>query len=709
MPNATTFFRRYSPLLRNLLLSASCSVIVLSLMFGLIIKGGGEVGPSSLVEAFTELSGWMVLAYAFSELLQAWFRAARYRLLLRVGGKNEVPPMRHLYLVTLARNMLVDLLPGRAGELGYVALLKRGYRVDVDNGFSSLAISILLDVIALAAVVFLAMAPLLIDLMGLSPYIASAVGITVLLLVASWGWFFFFPQFISHPLVLRLTRKWGWLQKPTQFLQALAETISATRKAKCWGQLLVWSGLVRIGKYAGLYLLFQTVTHSMWPELAALSPWAILLTLILAEGAAALPLPAFMSFGPYEAGGTAALVMMGFEASEAAFTLLVVHIVSQAVGYMIGGSALLLYIYVAPNRKDHEASMKEMETLPLKATLRAWIFPVVMAFLALLMAGWTYRASTKLGSWSAPETGEALEMPAEAEARLREVIGKEQGFLVWSSNRFGNHDILRLTLPDLRVTQLTDHPHTETYPRISPDGQFVVFCRSRQPWVSQRNPNEWDLMLLDLNNGNERVLTEFGYQPAWTADGESVVFVRSGSQLVRHEVSTGEETVIAKSGKNGLPGGLEFQTPSPHPGDGPLAVTLRGATRANVLLDLESSTQQLISSSGCQMNWSSDGSFLYWSDHGGPSGLQFFRSDSDPVEPVMWLDIPTTYSHQYFPRLSGNGKLMVMAGSEGGHEHDSADYEIHIWRVGEPMQNVSRVTFHSGNDCWPDLFLRPSP
>ncbi len=706
-PTVQTSGLAHAPLLRNLMLSAAFSVLVLSLLFGLIVKGGGEVGPALLLEAFQSLSAVWVLAYAVSEFVQAGFRAARYRLLLQVGGKGEVPPMRHLYLVTLARNMLVDLLPGRAGELGYVALLKRGYRVEVENGFSSLAISILLDVVALAAVVFLAMAPMLIGLLGAGSYAAAAAGICILLAVAWWGWFTFFPRFIRHPLYLRLTGAWPWLRKPSNFLERLADTIEATRNANCWGRMLAWSGLVRVGKYTGLYLLFQSVTRAMWPELAELSPWAILLTLILAEGAAALPLPAFMSFGPYEAGGTAALVLMGFEASQAALTLLVVHVVSQAVGYLIGGTALILYLYLAPHRMDHEPVRSPASAIPRRHPLRAWLFPVTMSVLAVLVAGWTYRASTKLGAWTAPEAGVALDMPDEARQRLLKAVGEDEGFLVWSSNRHGNHDILRLSLPGLRLERLTDHPHTETYPRISPDGRHLVFCRSRQPWVSQRNPREWDLILMDLETGEERMLTEFGYQPAWTQEGGEVIFVRQGRQLVRHRLSDGREEVLFESGKNGLPEGLEFQTPDPGTDGSPMAVTLRGSRRAAVLLEAGRPPERVISSAGCQLSWSPDGSFLYWTDHGGPSGLQFFRSGPPAESPGVWLDIPGQYSHQYFPRLNASGDILVMAASTGGHEHDTADYEIHLWRVGEADTRTARVTFHSGNDGWPDVYLRP--
>ena len=43
--------------------------------------------------------------------------------------------------------------------------------------------------------------------------------------------------------------------------------------------------------------------------------------------------------------------------------------------------------------------------------------------------------------------------------------------------------------------------------------------------------------------------------------------------------------------------------------------------------------------------------------------------------------------------------------SAGGHEHDRADYEVFVWRIGEPWGTATRVTYSPANDQWPDLFV----
>ncbi len=52
--------------------------------------------------------------------------------------------------------------------------------------------------------------------------------------------------------------------------------------------------------------------------------------------------------------------------------------------------------------------------------------------------------------------------------------------------------------------------------------------------------------------------------------------------------------------------------------------------------------------------------------------------------------------------------MLVFGASTGGNgenELEQADYEIFLWPIGSPMGNTARLSFHAGNDNWPDIFL----
>ena len=134
-----------------------------------------------------------------------------------------------------------------------------------------------------------------------------------------------------------------------------------------------------------------------------------------------------------------------------------------------------------------------------------------------------------------------------------------------------------------------------------------------------------------------------------------------------------------------------------------LAVTLRGSQRMTAILDATGTLRD--TGDGCQVIWAPKDRFVYWIGDGGRMQNQVYRRQGSGGAVLPWLDLPAPYSHEYFPKLNRDGQYLVLGASAGGHEHDVADYEIFLWRVGEPADRALRLTFHSGNDNWPDIFI----
>ena len=278
-----------------------------------------------------------------------------------------------------------------------------------------------------------------------------------------------------------------------------------------------------------------------------------------------------------------------------------------------------------------------------------------------------------------------------------------QGFVVWSSNRFGNHDILKMTLPDREVNPLTTHPHAEYFPRISPDGSKLVFARAQKPWVSQRNQELWDVHLLDLESGEERLLAKNANSPTWSIDGRKVYFQRKVVRLAEIDIETAKERILFTSGNGDVSKHSVLHTPGYNTHSNKMAVTLRQGQVMTAIVDLYGNKKEI--SEGCQLTWSKDGSFLYHVGHGGKQKNAFYLYDPQTDKSTFWLDLPGEYSHEYFPKLSNDEKFLIFAASKGDHEHDSADYEIFLWQVGSPAESATRLTYHTGNDNWPDVYL----
>ena len=165
-----------------------------------------------------------------------------------------------------------------------------------------------------------------------------------------------------------------------------------------------------------------------------------------------------------------------------------------------------------------------------------------------------------------------------------------------------------------------------------------------------------------------------------------------------------KSTVLFETGKNlPLDASVLLETPHWNESRHALAVTLRGGRRGTVVIDSGKTVRPV--GDGCELTWAPDGSFLYYVDHGGRGGNSFYKVNPETLSRTLWYDAPGEFSHEYFPRLANAGDVLVFGASSGGHEHDQADYEIFLWPVGSQMTNTARLSFHTGNDNWPDIFL----
>ncbi|MDJ0958678.1 MAG: lysylphosphatidylglycerol synthase domain-containing protein, partial [Arenicellales bacterium] len=119
---------------------------------------------------------------------------------------------------------------------------------------------------------------------------------------------------------------------------------------------------VRVCKYSSIILLFMGIANAGYPDLVGADPGSILVGLLASEAAASLPIPTFMSFGTYEAGGLAAFAMLGMPVATAGLALFTVHIITQAVDYTIGGLAFVLFLMVTRTNPATLAAVRHKAT-----------------------------------------------------------------------------------------------------------------------------------------------------------------------------------------------------------------------------------------------------------------------------------------------------------------------------------------------------------
>ena len=697
-------------------ISIGVSFAIVALLLRMVNSGIDDAERPSVWSALQNTSVSYLAIFVVLFLFALLFRAIRYRMLLQLSGETEVPTLKQMCLVTGIRNMVVDMLPARLGELGYVALLNRGYGVKLEHCVSSLTISLAFDFIGLLTVVT---AIVLYQLAGdgvqgwaigtlLIAALVSLIAFVGLFKITPW-----FTNFVSQRFEHKLSSE-HWAGKALSLLQKFSSSLQQVQKGGRTISILSISVLIRLLKYLGLFLLFKAVSEPTFESLSQLPSTHVLGALIGGEIGASLPIPTFMSFGAYEAGGALIFQLLGVVDQGAALvTLLCVHVWSQLMEYTLGGILVALFIFL--NRQGKRATLiAEAVGSPTKAKVLAISSLVGAGIVLLLGSGFlAYQvwAASKLGAIAAPDAGGIAEDVDQWRELSRAHVSNLDGFVVFSSNRDGNHDIYKLNLNDFQLSKLTTHPHTETYPRVSPDGKRLVFSRAHQPWVSQRNTVAWDVYVLDLASGQEIKVGERGTAPKWI-NNEQITYLYDSDKVQRVTVDTLVSETIFQSGiNNTMPQGSPLQNPSFNAARSSVAFTAKqshiGTNTGHWGTAFSLDNQIMGVMNGCELAWSSNGQYLYQVNPDAES-LRIMQVDPETRESKPIIDLVGEFSHEYWPKDSFNGEYMVFGASRGpkDHEHDTKDYEIFLWKVGSDPSKATRLTFHTGNDNWPDIFVR---
>jgi hypothetical protein len=330
---------------------------------------------------------------------------------------------------------------------------------------------------------------------------------------------------------------------------------------------------------------------------------------------------------------------------------------------------------------------------------------MVVGWFALTTACASFGGGAPKGSEDAP--------PEEAVAAMRAIGKKVTGTIVWSSSRLGNHKLFTMKTDGSDVKPITQGETVDWFPRFSQDGSKILFCRSKKDWVSERDANnsdKWDIFTVSPDGSDLVKQVENASWGTWVGPDE-IIFVRE-KKILRTKLGSGKETELMNSeGVDDLSGALLQQPEMSHDGKY-IAITLRGSKRETGIWDIAKKKWNT-TGQGCQINWTPDGNAIYWVNPTGNGGSEVYRmpiKDGKPAkelsdDELLLMDMPGRRSHEYFPELSADGKWMVWGITQRGHDHDIADYEIYLWEVGTPMEKAVRLTYHSANDRWPDLFI----
>jgi Tol biopolymer transport system component len=307
--------------------------------------------------------------------------------------------------------------------------------------------------------------------------------------------------------------------------------------------------------------------------------------------------------------------------------------------------------------------------------------------------------------------------PADLDA-LKAVGTKANGLVVWTSSRAGTPHIFSMRTDGSDTKQLTKGGTTDFRPRFSPDGAAILFQRSRAAdFVRESDaslPGTWDLYTMSVDGADVTKVADDATWGSWAGPGE-IVFLR-GAKVMRKRIGGEAESRVIDTSRYPVFEGATIRQPELSHDGHFVALTLGGARRQVGIFNIKKRSWTPMGE-GAQIAWAPDGASVYWIDDSGKEESRVARepivagtpADEHDPDKIGLVDLPGKRSREQFPSLSSDGKWLVFAAAVGTLENDLEDFELFLWETGSPPTAAARLTFHSANDRWPDLFVGAQP
>jgi len=267
-----------------------------------------------------------------------FFKSYRQKLLI---GTNQVR-FFDMFLVSLIRNAFNMVLPARTGELSYVYVLKRKFKIPIEVGVSTLFIGLIFEIVIVFSMIIIS-----VIIVGVNRYSISSTGVILIasaLLIISLVILFYLSKFVNLFIKLGqfLLRKIGKLKKNKVFMyiyEKLIETnknIELIQKRKIYWKVYLASVGTRVVKFTSFYFLIHATLKPMGYDFSDLPFWVIFLATVTAEISAVLPTHAIAGFGTYEASFAAAFVALGFSTRVSIIAGFNYHIINLLETIVLG-------------------------------------------------------------------------------------------------------------------------------------------------------------------------------------------------------------------------------------------------------------------------------------------------------------------------------------------------------------------------------------
>jgi len=340
---------------KNKLLYTLLSFAVSALLIWILLS---QIETRDLVQTFSRIHYPALLVYIAISLAGTGLRAGRYRWLLHPHHIN----WGNILLVTLIRNLFVDLFPARIGSLSYIYLLNKRLKFSFEAATSTFVMAIVFD--------FITLSPFLVISIFAVGFDSTPIPFSGLLLISLlffiiicfllWKITQIFSYFLkAYRLLLNAFRieSKKWAKISVEKIQSTKEHLFQIKKRKIFWPLFFLSIFIRLAKYSAVYFLLFSLLQSYGFTLKNLSFWKTILGTTGGELTSVLPIKGIAGFGTWASAWALTFKLMNFEPRLAIISGIGVHLLSNLFEYSLG--IIAIFILVLPllkktNKKNNK-------------------------------------------------------------------------------------------------------------------------------------------------------------------------------------------------------------------------------------------------------------------------------------------------------------------------------------------------------------------
>ncbi len=668
------------------------NVAVTAAIFGYLFR---HVRPGEVLALLRNLDLRAVAMFVVLSLGASLFRLWRYRILLRLSG-YDAPPMP-LFLMVLVRNAFSDLLPARLGTLIDVYFFTTRLGVPFPAAASCFSLTFIFEILALAPLI--ALAAWRAGAAGSLPAGGLLLGGLILLavtggIVALMPWGFGLAARLAERL---LPARWALRRWASETLGAIGGEVRRVQAAGLYGRVLALSVMLRIAKYASLYVFLFALLAPMGYSWAQLDAPRVFLGLCASELAASLPVSGIAGFGAYEGAWAAVFQLLGFPKDIAQVTSVAHHLFTQAYGYGLGGLAMAALLLPVWRRLRAAPAATPVRDRPAafyaKVGATAALFAAVELALAVLPA-------------PRPHAGGTADRPGPADAARRaEFAAAFGGDVLFDSTRSGTFGVWRMSADGLRAAAVADTPAHEMYPDPSPDGRWIAYARAAT--LSAKSPSE--IRVCRTDGSEDRKLADNGTFPTFGPDSATVYFERDRLRVMAVRLDGGEPREVFPGPNRGWRHHVVKPRVSPD-GRRVSFISNRGSMIGWNAWTADLGTGEATRiGSGCQPGWFPDGRRVVHIVERGMKASTGIVARDLPAGPAAVLqDDGDPLGHEYFPTVTSDGRWLLWGACRPGqHDHLSPKSNYQLFARALPDGAAVRLTFDGWNNRWPKRIPAP--